>query len=735
MEKHIINEVTGLYPTEVKSVFVPETTIELENFLRVTRDPISIGGGRFSMGGQIAYPDSVHIDMRKLNKILEFNSEEKWIRIETGTRWQDIQHHIDPYNLSVKVMQTYANFTVGGSLSVNAHGRYIGYGPVIYSVLSIVLIDYKGERIQASPFENKEIFYGAIGGYGGLGIIIEATLSLAVNSKVKLVSKVMEIDDYLEYFKTLTQGEEKVIFHNADLYPNHFSKVRAQSWIETDEPVNNPNRFKYLTRNSYLPEKYFFWSISETFGGKWRREHIIDPLLARGKKICYRNHEASYDVAELEPFTRQFRTYVLQEYFIPVKNILKFSNKLSEIVNRYDVNIINVSIRHAFPDPGSLLAWAREEVFAFVIYYKQRLDVNEKSKVAIWTRELIEAALSCKGSFYLPYQPHATYEQFKRAYPRSDEFFALKSTIDPHYRFKNILWDHYYKPQEPVMPKDSEFLSIMSTKRGQDDVFLFLQNVFNLYPEDKFFNLIKSACEKETSDKAIYEYVQSRLPDIKPFLSELTYMIPSLKHQKEEMHKQTLLLIDDVDKIEGYLEIGSKGRYLSKLDKNIRFKNVYLMDEKAPGYSPSDILERGSILRVGKHLSLNNYKGHITQAIPDESLDLIVCYIGLHHIPEDDLRTFVNFLHRVLRKGGSLLLRDHNAENPYLVEVASIAHTLFNLGLGESWETNSQEYKNFQSLKYWVELLESHGFKKNSYELYQESDPTLNALVRFTKQY
>ena len=31
------------------------------------------------------------------------------------------------------------------------------------------------------------------------------------------------------------------------------------------------------------------------------------------------------------------------------------------------VNVLNVSIRHARADPGSLLAWAREECFAFVV--------------------------------------------------------------------------------------------------------------------------------------------------------------------------------------------------------------------------------------------------------------------------------------------------------------------------------------------------------------------------------
>ena len=36
-----------------------------------------------------------------------------------------------------------------------------------------------------------------------------------------------------------------------------------------------------------------------------------------------------------------------------------------------DVQVVNVSIRHAHKDPGAYLAWARKEVFALVLYYKQ----------------------------------------------------------------------------------------------------------------------------------------------------------------------------------------------------------------------------------------------------------------------------------------------------------------------------------------------------------------------------
>ena len=59
------------------------------------------------------------------------------------------------------------------------------------------------------------------------------------------------------------------------------------------------------------------------------------------------------------------------------------------------------------------------------------------------TAELIEATLGMGGSYYLPYRPHATVEQFRRAYPRWEEFAALKRRVDPGLRLRNGFWDNY----------------------------------------------------------------------------------------------------------------------------------------------------------------------------------------------------------------------------------------------------------------------------------------------------
>ena len=61
------------------------------------------------------------------------------------------------------------------------------------------------------------------------------------------------------------------------------------------------------------------------------------------------------------------------------------------------------------------------------------------NNMSVITRELIDAVLQNQGSYYLPYQLHATTEQFQKAYSQ----FKLKARLDPQNKFSNMLLKRY----------------------------------------------------------------------------------------------------------------------------------------------------------------------------------------------------------------------------------------------------------------------------------------------------
>lgn len=280
----------------------------------------------------------------------------------------------------------------------------------------------------------------------------------------------------------------------------------------------------------------------------------------------------------------------------------------------------------------------------------------------------------------------------------------------------------------------SEFKTVFADSVWSDKFYRFLQVIFHLYPEDKFHYLIAATTNEKNNDEEIYKTIQSKLPTIKPFLSELTLALPALKKQKKEMSRQVLQLLSSKTNINGYLEIGSTGRYISDLRKHMKVSgNIYLTNDIVPSNSIADIMERGQLGKIGTFFSIDDYKPISEKVIANESVDLVTCHIGLHHCPQQLLEGYIKSIHRILRKGGLFIMRDHDVKTPEMATFVSLVHTVFNLGLNESWEKDSSEYKSFKSMDEWSEIICSYGFADSGARILQDKDPSENTLVSFTK--
>ena len=83
----VFNDVTRLNPIPVRAVAAPTSVEEVQDAITRSHGAISIGGGRFSMGGQIARPKSLHLDMRMRNQVLECSPVRKTVKVQAGIRW------------------------------------------------------------------------------------------------------------------------------------------------------------------------------------------------------------------------------------------------------------------------------------------------------------------------------------------------------------------------------------------------------------------------------------------------------------------------------------------------------------------------------------------------------------------------------------------------------------------------------------------------------------------------
>lgn len=278
------------------------------------------------------------------------------------------------------------------------------------------------------------------------------------------------------------------------------------------------------------------------------------------------------------------------------------------------------------------------------------------------------------------------------------------------------------------------FKYIYENEKYRSNFFTFLVNVFHLYPEKEFHQLIAQVTADKQIDDAIYQEVQKQLKNIKPLLGDLTYAIPALNKQKKVITQQTLKLLPDVKKVDGYLEFGSTGRYLDELEEHLKIRGeICFVDSKPASFAPDSIVDRGQLSKAGRFIPLNNYDTKIAKNLPKNSFDLVTVYIGFHHCPPHLREEFITSIRDVLKPNGKLILRDHDAHDEKMLRMVALAHDVFNLGTKETIDYNRKEERYFYSLEFLNKMMHKFGFKSAGEKLLQEGDPTLNTLMVYTK--
>ena len=232
------------------------------------------------------------------------------------------------------------------------------------------------------------------------------------------------------------------MLHNALLYPPNYESVLDVSWRISEKPLTDEKRLREHDENNWWrPLLIDLMTRSDIL--KNIRKEVVDPLIFDKPAVVRRNWETSYDLRDFGFFNNPDATLALREYFVPVNKFEVFVLKLRDTFMRHDVDVLNISIRYAPKDRSSVLAWAKTDVFSFIVVYRQGKDEQSLAAVETWSKELLKGALGSMGSYYLPFQTQATVKQFLKAFPDFEQYLTIKKKADPENRFNNMLLAKY----------------------------------------------------------------------------------------------------------------------------------------------------------------------------------------------------------------------------------------------------------------------------------------------------
>lgn len=304
----------------------------------------------------------------------------------------------------------------------------------------------------------------------------------------------------------------------------------------------------------------------------------------------------------------------------------------------------------------------------------------------------------------------------------------------------------------PASP--STFRQVFQTTDQMKTEFVkFLKTIFFQLDEKKVLQeMEKLLADPNKTDEEIYKHLQSNINALKKSNAFL-HRLWSLFVLKAGMGKQGAELMKgfNAKEFHNYLEV-----YDRRYAKTLRSYAHLPLDGKVVAVCDNPKVEFGDRLQAGAILSSFPYKQHVSlndadcqdplsqpekthkpipaEEVQDQSIDLIGCLGGLHHVPADRMDAFADSLQRTLKPGGVILFRDHDVVTPELKSIASLVHTFVNIAGDVSWEVESKEVREFKSMDEWTRIMERHGFTRISPKsLVLKDDPTANAMTAFVK--
>jgi FAD/FMN-containing dehydrogenase len=412
------------------------------------------------MGGQAFRSGGIMLDMRGLNQI-QVHPDSSTITVGAGATWHDIQNAIHP-RFAIKAMQSTDIFTVGGSISVDAHGMDHHAGAIMNSLRSIRIMLADGRIVNASSNENPELFRLVVGGYGLFGIILSADLQVVPNviyaSGRELVSA-NELPRSLErliadpsvglmyaHMSTApdTLLDETLIYTYRKVSGGAPRDLSEVGWVKPRRLIMN------LAKRSSAFQSLKWWSeknLERRFEGCAVNRSAA---MRSGEACLVSRNEPMHDSVLYLKTAQKGDTGILQEYFVSRSQLVPFIEALRPILRRERANLLNASIRVVGLE-DNFLSYAPEPAYSVALYFNQRTDAEGNARMAQLTSDLIDLAHAYGGRFFLPYQLYYTPEQLERSYPQIRDFFAQKRKWDPEGRFSNT-WYERYAPALGVPP-------------------------------------------------------------------------------------------------------------------------------------------------------------------------------------------------------------------------------------------------------------------------------------------
>jgi L-gulonolactone oxidase len=379
----------------------------------------------------IACTDGVMLDLSRLDRVIDVDSDAGVVTFEAGTGLRALNETIWGYGLALENLGDIDKQSVSGAVATATHGtgaRFRNLSSLIES-MEVVLAD--GTLREISATAEPELLAAARVGLGALGVVATITLRAVPAFTVRRVDSALPLAETLERIDDLADGSDHFEFY---VFPHTTTALLRQS-ERTDEEPRPPNPVSRFAQEVVV-ENWMLGAIARL----GRRSPSRIPKLSQfvssklGDAIRV---DRSYRVFASERRVR----FTEMEYAIPRRHAVDALRRVLDAAEAADPPVgFPIEVRFVAGD-DAMLSPAHERDTTYIAVHQFQGMAWEG-----YFRAVEEIMTSYGGRPHWGKRHFQTAETLAERYPRWQDFAAARTQLDPGGAFRNDYTDRVLGP-------------------------------------------------------------------------------------------------------------------------------------------------------------------------------------------------------------------------------------------------------------------------------------------------
>jgi L-gulonolactone oxidase len=374
----------------------------------------------------IARPESRQIELSGLVGPVAVDRAARLVTVPGGMPLRTLNRLLAAHHLALPNLGDIDAQTIAGAISTGTHGTGARFGGLASFVEALTLVDGRGAVIRCSATDDPDVFAAARVGLGALGIIVDVTLRCVEAFTLRADERPAAVEEVLPRIDELVAGNDHV-----DLYWFPYTdrlQVKRNNRVPADDrPLSRLRGWwddELLANTGYS-------ALCRLGRAAPRLVPAINAFSARA--LTPRTYTGRSDTVFCT--ARRVR-FVEMEYGVPREAFTEAFTALRRIVASSPCRIVfPVEIRFVAADDSWLAhSYGRDTAYIAIhqyvgMPYRPYFDAFEQVATALGGR------------------PHwgkmhsRTADSLRPAYPRFDDFLAVRDRLDPHRVFANAHLD------------------------------------------------------------------------------------------------------------------------------------------------------------------------------------------------------------------------------------------------------------------------------------------------------